>query len=391
MGKLLQELEVQEVIEDDSGPYGAMIVLAAKTNQEHVHWTEYVFRLCVSYRMLNAITRPFQYPIPRCDDEAEAMGTCEVAITTDLDAGYWHVAMHKGSKDKTGFFVPDGKKHFCNLPMGIMNAAPFFVSMMMELKKIWNEDFFKTDLGKALVEDIQRRYLSLSPDAFSLGELETAADALLKQDNPGSAIIIDNLLLYAKHPVVLLAYFMAILKVLLHHRVSIKLRKARFIPSSAEFVGMDLLSNGNTPASSKYKAIRELKRPVTFGDLHMLIGLFGFYSKWIPWFEDKVHPWRKILTKKPPVDVSKAEEAAKMDTLWTDNDSVIFEDFKESIISGPVLKRPNWDRPFYVKTDWSLLAKGGALCQPNALRMPSWLFRRNWRLATVTSTRLSLD
>ena len=95
MKKLLAALENQGVIEDNTGPYGAMIVLAAKPNQEHLHWTEYVFRLCVSFRLLNAVTRPFQYPIPRCNDEAERMGNCEVAITADLDAGYWQVLMHK--------------------------------------------------------------------------------------------------------------------------------------------------------------------------------------------------------------------------------------------------------------------------------------------------------
>ena len=126
MRQLLDALEEKKVIEDDSGPYGAMIVLAAKPNQGHIHWTEYVFRLCVSFRLLNAITRPFQFPIPRCDDEAEKMGDNEFAITADLDAGYWQVFMHYMSRDKTGFFTPDGKKHFCNLPMGIKNAAPFF-------------------------------------------------------------------------------------------------------------------------------------------------------------------------------------------------------------------------------------------------------------------------
>ena len=42
MNKLLVDLEGAGVIEDDDGPYGAMIVLAAKPNQGHVHWTEYV-------------------------------------------------------------------------------------------------------------------------------------------------------------------------------------------------------------------------------------------------------------------------------------------------------------------------------------------------------------
>ena len=93
MRKLLDGLEAQGVIEDDFGPYGAMIVLAAKPNQGHVHWTEYTFRLCVSFRLLNAVTRPFQFPIPRCDDEAEKMGDAENAITADLDSGYWQVTM----------------------------------------------------------------------------------------------------------------------------------------------------------------------------------------------------------------------------------------------------------------------------------------------------------
>ena len=48
MEKLLETLEEQSVIENDTGPYGAMIVLAAKPNQEHVHWVDYTFRLCVS-------------------------------------------------------------------------------------------------------------------------------------------------------------------------------------------------------------------------------------------------------------------------------------------------------------------------------------------------------
>jgi hypothetical protein len=90
MRKLLDVvLETQGVIEDDTGPYGAMIVLAAKPNPGHLHWTEYMFRLCVSFWLRNAVTRPMQYPSPQCDDEAEKMGNCEVTITVDLDAGYW--------------------------------------------------------------------------------------------------------------------------------------------------------------------------------------------------------------------------------------------------------------------------------------------------------------
>jgi hypothetical protein len=108
-----------------------------------------------------------QFPIPRCDDEAEKMGNCEVAITADLDARYWQVLMHKYARDKTGFFTPDGKKHFCHLPMGIKNAAPFFVCMMLELKAIWDHEFFKTPAGIALIGEIRRKYAVFSANALS--------------------------------------------------------------------------------------------------------------------------------------------------------------------------------------------------------------------------------
>jgi hypothetical protein len=48
--------------------------------------------------------------------------------------------------------------------------------------------------------------------------------------------------------------------------------------------------------------------------------------------------------KKPPVIASKQEEADKMDTLWNRADSALLEELKAEIISGPVLKRPDWNR-----------------------------------------------
>ena len=138
--------------------------------------------------------------------------------------------------------------------------------------------------------------------------LHQEAVLLRSSSRPDASIIIDDLLTFAKTPVMLMAYFRVVLKVLLHHRVSIKLRKTRFLPSRAEFMGLDLLPEGNSPASSKYSAIRALGRPLLFGDLHMLIGLFGFYSKWIPWYEELIGPWQKVLKKKPPMDTKCKEE-----------------------------------------------------------------------------------
>jgi hypothetical protein len=95
----------------------------------------------------------------------------------------------------------------------------------------------------------------------------------------------------------------------------------------------------------------------------MLIGLFGFYAKWIPWYEDIISPWRAVLKKKPPVDTDTEEEERMLTNLWTPKEDSLIHVLKKAILTGPVLKRPDWDRQFHVKTDWSSFAKGGALCQ----------------------------
>jgi hypothetical protein len=198
------------------------------------------------------------------------MGNYEYAITLDYDSGFWQMLIESRSRDKTGFFTPDGKKHYNHLPMGIKNAAPAYVCMTDQLNQIWEGEFFQTDLEVRLVQEIIEMYRTHSPTAFPTDMLSQDPRQLLESDNPGSTVIIDDVIAYARSILVLLAYFKAMLMTLEHHRVAVKLRKCRFLPSRAEFVGMDLLPHGNSPASSKYKAIEHLTRPLTFGDLQQL-------------------------------------------------------------------------------------------------------------------------
>ena len=64
------------------------------------------------------------------------------------------------------------------------------------------------------------------------------------------------------------------------------------------------------------------------------------------------------------MDTPADQEAKKLTNLWTPLEDSLVHMMKDAVLSGPVLKRPNWDRPFYIKTDWSSFAKGAALCQP---------------------------
>jgi hypothetical protein len=155
----------------------------------------------------------------------------------DLDSGYWQVACEPSSKSKLAFFTPSGKKRFTTMPMGATNAHPVFVALVAKFKKEW-------DL-KAKNVGLQGFY---------------------------SQVIVDDIIICARNNETLIAYFRCILEVLQHYRCTAKLKKCRFLPSVAEFVGLDIHPQGNSPAKSKFEAFKKLGPPNTFTDLNMLIG-----------------------------------------------------------------------------------------------------------------------
>ena len=331
INELVEKLEKNGIVEDDDGPWGAPIVLAAKANQEHLHWSKYVWRLCVSYRKLNAVTRPFTFPIIRCDDAVREIGDSKFFITMDLDSGYWQVACEERSRAKLAFFTPTGKKRFRAMPMGATNAHPVFVALVAKFKKEW--------------------------------------DALAKDrglQGCRSQVIVDDIILSARKAEVLIEYFVCVLEVLQHYRCTAKLRKCRFFPPVAEFVGLDIHAKGNAPAASKFKAFERIQAPKLFTDLNMLIGCFGFYQEHLPLFEVRIKRWRDIQKLRPTPGTPRDEEAAIMKQAWKEEDEDLLKDLKQEIQREPILKRPDSDLRFYLKTDWSKEAMGAALLQPDA-------------------------
>ena len=84
----------------------------------------------------------------------------------------------------------------------------------------------------------------------------------------------------------------------------------------------------------------------------MLIGCFGFYSRWLPLYELEIAPWRAIVAKQPkPGTCSVAEEEELMSKLWGETEEKLLQKLKQDIVSGPVLARLNSNRRFYLKTD----------------------------------------
>ena len=347
--ELVNSLEKNGLVEDDDGPWGALVVLAAKANQENTAWYEYIWRLCVSYRRLNQITRPFAFPIRRCDDAVSDIGPqARWYISVDQDSGFWQMLLEKLSRPKLAFFTPNGKKRWTVMPMGALNSSSIFVAMAADLQKTWN----------ALATS---RNIDTSKARTALKGQNTPINI---HDTYGSEVIVDDMLFYAEDLDTLLAYFDCALEVLLHHRVTIKLKKCKFLHPILEFVGVDIKPNGNSPARSKFPAFEKLPAPETWADLRILIGMFGFYQEFIPLFQTRIAPWRKLQVGQPlPGQLTAETERSFFKGFWLPEHQQLLDELKKELLSGLILARPNPDRRFYVKTDWSRLAMGAVLLQ----------------------------
>ena len=348
--QLVDALEDKALVEDDDGPWGALVVLAAKANQEHVPWDQYIWRLCVSYRRLNQVTRPYAFPMRRCDDAVADVGPkARFYISVDLDSGFWQVVVEKASRPKLAFFTPKGKKRWTVMPMGALNSTPIFVAMTTDFQAEWDQ--LARDRGID-----PRKVRSVRTGSATPPDLTEAY---------GSEVIVDDMLWYAEDVDTLFAYFRCALDVLLKYRVTIRLKKCQWLPPTIEFVGIQLGPNGNSPAQSKFPAFAKLPPPNTFGDLRILIGMFGFYQEYIPLFQTRIAPWRKLQAGQPlPGQLKPQDERDFFKGFWLPEHQTLLDELKKELISGLlVMARPNPNRRFYVKTDWSRLAMGAVLMQ----------------------------
>ena len=80
------------VVEEGNGPREALVIPSENPRQENVLCHKCQWRLCVSYPKPNQFTRPFTFPIPRCDGEVQDIDTeVKYFIAVYIYSGYWQV------------------------------------------------------------------------------------------------------------------------------------------------------------------------------------------------------------------------------------------------------------------------------------------------------------
>jgi hypothetical protein len=275
------------------GPWVSMIVLAPKPHQEHVmHIDEFIWRMCVSFRRMNRVTKPFTFPIPRCANAIEDLGPIAFFIlwfvSLDCRQGFHQISIRHSDQEKNAFFTPDGDKEcFTVVPFGPTNGPATYTAMMFELRLEWI----------ALFKEMHPEHAELTAD---------------------SRCVIDDILNWCTDPDALLDLFECICIVFLKYRVSFRLDKCEFFKERFEYVGHDITSEGNCPAQSKYDLIQDWPRTTTAKSLLSLISLCSLYQCYVPWFEVGIKEMRRM--------VRTYSRRAIPDADWTDERTYLFNE-----------------------------------------------------------------
>ena len=298
----LEEMLDHGIIEHSSSDWASPLVIVRKKDSS--------LRLCVDYRRLNSNSKADAYPMPRVDDLIDLVAGSPYITTLDLTKGYWQVPVAKEDREKTAFTTPFGLYQFTRMPFGLQGAPATFQRMV---------------------------------------------DKLLNGLNEFAGAYIDDIIVFSKTWSDHLHHLEAVLGKVQEAGLTVKGKKCQFGMPECAYLGHVIRSGTICPQSAKIEAVRNFEQPTTKTKVRSFLGLTGYYRKFIPDYATLAAPLTDLTRKTKPNQV-----------VWTPECAAAFDQLKDSLCSSPVLKSPDWDKPFILQTDASNRGVGAVLSQPDA-------------------------
>ena len=132
--------------------------------------------------------------------------------------------------------------------------------------------------------------------------------------------------------------------------LKIKGSKCKFLQKRIHFLGHVISENGVEVDEEKVKAVEKMKSPTCLKEVRAVLGLVGFYRKFIPGFGKTSEPLYNLLKRENKFACTKECEQA-------------LQELKRKLLSAPILGYPNNRDKYTLTTDASLTRIGAVLTQ----------------------------
>lgn len=293
----------QGIIQDSISPWSSPVWIVPKKTDAS---GKKKWRLVIDYRKLNEQTIDDKYPLPNISDILDKLGRANYFTTIDLASGFHQLEVDPEDVPKTAFSTDTGHYEFKRMPFGLKNAPSTFQRVMNNvLRGLQNEICF------VYIDDIIIFSTSLEEHLDSLRSVFNR----LRKNN-----------------------------------FKIQLDKTEFLRKEVQFLGHIITPDGVKPNPDKIAAIKNFPIPKTQSDIKSFLGLLGYYRRFIPNLAKIIKPMTLCLKKGKTVTHDKE---------FLD----CFHICKNLLINEPILKYPDFDKPFILTTDASNFAIGAVLSQ----------------------------
>ena len=295
-------------------------------------------RLCTDYRRVNAVTVPDSFPLPRIEDCIDQIGSAAFVSKLDLLKGYWQVPLTPRASDISAFVTPDNFMQYTVMPFGMCNAPATF-------QRLVNIVFADVPNCTAYLDDIVIHSLTWSDH---LSTLETVFQRLEEAS------------------------------------LTLNLAKCEFGKAVVTYLGKQVGRGEVRPIAGKIEAIDSFPTPKTRRQLRSFLGMVGYYRTFCRNFSTVVAPLTSLLSPKTPFK-------------WSFECDSAFSSAKALLCSAPVLAAPNFEKPFKLEVDASMVGAGAVLLQEDdeGVDRPVSFFSRKFnpcqtRYSTIEQETLAL-
>ena len=262
------------------------------------------FRFCTDFRKVNDKTKSDSFPIPRIADCIDQIGNAKFVSTFDMLKGYWQVPLTQRAREISAFVTPSGLYQYKVMPFGMKNAPATFQRMVNKLVR-------DIDGCEGYIDDV--------------------------------VIFSDN---WSDHIRQIKRFF----QIMREAKLTINLMKSEFGKATVKYLGHIVGQGQVRPLDAKIQTIVKFPIPTSRKELARFLGMAGYYRNFCLNFSDIAAPLTNLLSK-------------KVKFVWTDDCQMAFDKVKLLLQKSPVLKSPDYEKPFKLIIDSSDVGTGSVLVQ----------------------------
>ncbi len=264
-------------------------------------------RFCSDFRKLNSVTTPDSYPLSRVDDCVDRIGSACYVSKFDLLKGYWQVPLTDHARELSAFVIPSGLFAYRRMPFGLRNTGATFQRLMHIVLR-------GLDNVEAYIDDV--------------------------------VVFSDS---WSDH----LQHIRAVFERLKEANLTVNLSKSETAQATVTYLGKVVGQGKVLPVSAKVEAIVNLPVPTTRREFKRFLGMAGYYRAFCRNFAQVVASLTDLTSPKVLFQGTAECQAA-------------FEKAKVLLASAPVLRAPEFSRPFALYTAASDLGVGAVLVQADS-------------------------